>query len=234
MTSSRQLTVLGAALVAAVVLAPSLLATLVVGDYSSVGALRDGLPGAFAEHWRLGDGTVTQALGRSADYWATFHLVKAVAAALLLAVLVTALRRRRRRPPAATAGLVLLTALAVVLVIVNLQGAVAPVSSLLSMLPADAVATAADARGTDAFDALVHDFAVYHAAVALLAGGTAVVLAVMGVRAWRRRGRPMALVALSGALLLGVVALANITTTADPEPALVAFLDAAGQAGGVA
>lgn len=227
MTSSRQLTVLGAALVAAVVLAPSLLATLLVGDFSGVGALRDGLPSAFAEHWRLGDGTLGGALGRSADYWAAFHLVKAVAAALLLAVLVTKLRQRRRRPPAATAGLVLLTALAVVLVICNVQGAVAPVSSLLSMLPADAVAAAADARGTDAFDALVHDFAVYHAAVALLAGGTTVVLAVMAVRAWRRRRRPMAVVALSGALLLGVVALANVSTTMDPEPALVGFLDAA-------
>ncbi|AIY16378.1 tat (twin-arginine translocation) pathway signal sequence [Pimelobacter simplex] len=226
MTSSRQLTVLGAALVAAVLVAPSLLATLVVGDYSGVGALRDGLPAAFAEHWRLGDGAVSHALGRSADYWATFHLVKAVAAALLLAVLVTALRRGRRRPPVLTAGLLLLTALAVVLVIANLQGAVAPVSSLLSMLPADAVSAAADARGTDAFDGLVHDFAVYHAVVAVLAGGTTIVLAVMGVRAWRRRGRPMAVVAFSAALLLGVVALANVTTTADPEPALVAFLDA--------
>ncbi|WP_418060283.1 hypothetical protein [Pimelobacter simplex] len=226
MTSSRQLTVLGAVLVAAVAFAPSLLATLVVGDFSSVGALRDGLPGAFAEHWRLGDGTLGHALSRSADYWATFHVVKAVAAALLLAVVVSALRRGRRRPPVATAGLVLLAAAAVVLVIANVQGAIAPVSSLLSMLPADAVSAAADARGTTAFDGLVHDFAVYHAVVAVLAGATAVVLVVMGVRSWRRRGRPTAVVALSAAVLLGVVALANTTTTMDPEPALVGFLDA--------
>ncbi|GAA3661067.1 hypothetical protein GCM10022237_21180 [Nocardioides ginsengisoli] len=212
-TLNPRTAVLIAVLVAAVLLAPQLLASALVGPFASVGGLRDALPGAFAEHWRIGEGAVTRSLADAAHYWTAFHLVKAVAAALLVVVL---MRARLR----------ILAVLPLVVVLANLQGAVAPVSSLLSMLPADALRATADARGTTAFAALVHDFAIYHAAMVVLAAAATVAAVVAGVRAWRRDRRAVAVVLLAAAALAAVVTAANISTTADPEPALVAFLSA--------
>lgn len=207
MTSHRRLAVLVAALLAAVVLAPSVVARLLVPEYDGVGALRAGLPGAF-DH----DGT----LARSADWWAAFHGTKAVAAGLLLVALVAASRRSR----GVLRGAVLaLAGLALVVVLANLQGAFAPVSSLLSMLPGEAARAVLASEGTPGFAALVDDFAAYHRAMVGLAGVTALVLAVLAVRD-RRAGLGVA------AAVLLVVAVANATTVADPAPALRAFLAA--------
>ncbi|MCR1786450.1 hypothetical protein KVF89_28205 [Nocardioides carbamazepini] len=225
---TRTLTLTTAALVAAVVLAPELLASLLVGDYSGVGALRDALPGAFADHWRLGDGVVSGDLAAATDYWTTFHVVKAVAAAALLGALVVALGRVRRGP--GRVALLVLAALAAVVLIANVQGAVAPLSSLLSMVPPGAADLALASDGTPAFAGLVRDFAVYHVAMVALAAGAALVVARLGARAWRHGRRPAAGVAGVAVALLGVVALANMTTVADPEPALRGFLEVSGSA----
>ncbi|NHA00531.1 hypothetical protein G5V59_12205 [Nocardioides sp. W3-2-3] len=207
MTSNARLTAATAALIAAVLLAPSLVARLLVPGYDGVGALRDGLPGAFAA-----DGT----LDRSADWWAAFHGTKAALAALLLVVLVAALRRSRGVARGAVVGL---AGLALVVVLANLQGMVAPVSSLLSMLPGDAARTVLATDGTPGFAGLVDDFATYHLAMVVLAGIAALGLAVVAVRT--RRWVPA-----TAAVVLLVVTYANITTVADPGPALRAFLAA--------
>lgn len=207
MTSHRRLAAATAVLVVAVLLAPSLLARLLVPGYDGVGALREGLPGAFAH-----DGT----LDRSADWWAAFHGTKALLAALLLAVLVVAARRTRGLPRGAVVGL---AGLALVVVLANLQGLVAPVSSLLSMLPGDAARAVLASDGTPEFAALVDDFATYHLAMVVLAGLAALALGAVAVRS--RRWVPAV-----AALALVVVTYANITTVADPAPALRAFLAA--------
>lgn len=221
---SRTLTLTTAALVAAVVLAPELLATLLVGDYANVGALREALPNAFAEHWRAGEGPVTGDLADAVRYWATFHIVKALAAGALLGVLVVALGRVRRGP--GRVALLSLAVLAAVVLVANVQGAVAPLSSLLSMLSGGAADLALASSGTPAFAALVRDFALYHLAMVVLAGVSTLALAWLALRAGRGGRRAAAGAAAVAAVLLGVVALANITTVADPEPALVAFLRA--------
>lgn len=222
---NRTLTTTAAALLAAVLLAPALVASLAFGDIDGVGALRAGLPAAFADHWRAGDDAVTGELARAVSYWATFHAVKALLATLLLVVLTRLLKQVRRGP--ARAGLQVLAVLAAVVAVANVQGAVAPLSSLLSMLTPSAAGAALAADGTPAFSALVHDFAVYHAAAVLLVGGAAAVVAVLGRRAWLRGRRAASLMAATGVVLMGVVVLANISTAADPEPALRAFLGAA-------
>lgn len=221
---NRTLALTTAGLVAAVLLAPALLATL-VSDVSGVGALRESLPDAFAEHWHRGDGAVTGHLADAVDYWTAFHAVKALVAAALLGAVVLALGRVRRGP--ARVALLALAALAAVVVITNVQGAVAPLSSLLSMLSSGAADVALTSSGTPAFTALVRDFALYHLAMVVLAGGAAIVVAWLGVRARRQGRRAAAGVAVVAAVLLAVVALANLTTVADPEPALVEFLRAA-------
>jgi hypothetical protein len=226
---TRTLTLTTATLVAAVPLAPQLLASLLVGDYSGVGALRDALPGALADHWRLGDGAVTGELADAVDYWAAFHVVKAVAAAALLTALLVALGRVRRGP--GRVALLALAVVATVVLIANVQGAVAPLSSLLSMVPAGAADLALASDGTPAFAALVRDFAIYHLAMVALAAGAAVLVARLGARAWRHGRRPAAVTAAGAVALLGVVTLANITTVAEPEPALRGFLEAAASTG---
>ena len=213
-----------AGLLAAVLLAPALVASLVVGEIDGVGALRAGLADAFAVHWRTGDADVTGSLARAVGFWATFHAVKAVLATLLLVATTRAVRRVRRGP--ARAALQVVAVLAAVVAVANVQGAVAPLSSLLSMLSPAAASSALAADGTPAFTALVHDFAVYHLAAAVLVGGAALVVAMLGRRAWLRGRRGPALVAAAGVALLAVVVLANVSTAAAPEPALRAFLGA--------
>lgn len=222
---NRTLAAATTGLLLAVLLAPALVASLFFGEIDGVGALRSGLPDAFDTHWRTGDADLTGSLARAVGYWATFHAVKAVLATLLLVAVARALQRVRRGP--ARVALQVVAVLAAVVAVVNVQGAIAPLSSLLSMLSPAAASSALAADGTPAFGALVHDFAIYHLAAALLVGGSAVALALLGRRAWRR-GRPVAaVVAATGVVLLAVVVLANISTAADPEPALRAFLGAA-------
>jgi hypothetical protein len=130
----------------------------------------------------------------------------------------------------------------------NVQGAFAPLSSVLTFLPAEATpgvrqVTAQLAAGTpDAVTtALVNDFRAYHAVLV-----TCLVVAIVGVitatvALWVRRARmPKAdkrprRVLLAGALALpmllpalGLLLLANLSTVADTAPALALFFDGSG------
>jgi hypothetical protein len=258
------------ALGAAFVLAPRVLAASAPGGgYAGQPALITAVRTTFVEYWDPANRAYPPDLERLVDYWTRYHIAKAVIAALLLAVLVIlgcrlwgALLSAGRLTPVRGSALALSGALATVLavgcsvlVVANIQGAVAPFSSLLSMLPLGSHDQAllhtvgqvkqgltgypATGRTTPALQAMVSDFALYHAAVVALAAAVAVIATVMSVVSWRRRARTpsserrtrrvLELAGFSSALLalaVLVIALANLGTAMHPAPALLAFFNA--------
>ncbi len=153
---------------------------------------------------------------------------------------------------------VLVTMLALfslVTVMANVQGAAAPYASLLPLLTAGATGAQltgtldqirrqlaaspnADGHASPALEAMISDFARYHAAMAVIAAIVAAVLIGVSVVLWRRfasaepSGRRTRRVlgsfgALSAllSLVMIVIAAANATTAADPAPALLAFFE---------
>ena len=231
------------------------------------GDLTERVGSAFVAFWTAGTaGAPALAdFSRVSAYWQVFHVTKAVAAAALLALLVLLGVRlwqafaRSTRPGArwmlGTLGVLGAPFAPFVLVVLlaNVQGAVAPLSSVLTFLPTDgsdpavsqAVAQALDGlrSGTlsPALAALVDDFRTYHAVMAWAAIAasiaviaTSVVLLVARARLPRdqRSARrvlvAVALIIPSIAFALGVVALANISTVEDTVPALTAFFEGGG------
>ncbi|MFI0479405.1 hypothetical protein [Actinomadura sp. 9N215] len=256
------------ALAVAFVVAPRFLAG--VGPGSGFAGERDlveALRTSFTGYWSSGDRDLSPSLERVVDYWFRYHLAKAAIAALLLIVLVAlgirvwkafvradGLGTGKSVALASTGVLVTMLALfSLVAVMANLQGVVAPYSSLLPMLTAgatDAQLTGtldqirrqlADSPGTDghtapALQLMIDDFARYHVAMAVIAAIVAAVLSVLSAVLWRwfartepsgRRTRRVlgSFGVLSALLSLAgiVVAVANTTTAADPAPALLAF-----------
>ncbi|MEU9336426.1 hypothetical protein AB0D49_25120 [Streptomyces sp. NPDC048290] len=150
---------------------------------------------------------------------------------------------------------IVLALFSLAVVMANVQGAVAPFASLLPMLgvtAADgelgatldeirsrlAVHPGAGERAQPAIEVMISDFARYHIAMAVLASIVTVVLIGVSVLLWqrfagtdpsdRRTRRVWAgFAVLSGVLSLPVlvVAVANISTSADPAPALLAFFE---------
>ena len=260
------LAALAAALGAAFVFAPRLVAASTPGggfadQPSLVAYLRD----AFVGYWGTGSRGFAPPMQRVVDYWFRYHVAKAVIAALLLGVLVTLavllgraylradLGGRSRAALASAAAVAATFALCTIaLVAANIQGAVAPFSSLISMLPVAEpdgrfTATLDQVRyelahysstggGTSpALRGMVDDFALYHAALAVIGVVVAVVLLGLSVWAGRRFARAAgdrrarrAFAVLAGASIVSVLAVAvvtaaNLTTVAAPAPALLAF-----------
>ncbi|WP_199856685.1 hypothetical protein [Nocardia suismassiliense] len=267
--SGRSVAVLGTlavGLVAAFVAAPGKLAangsSESFGDESS---LRAALRVAFVEYWSSGDRDFPPALSDVVDYWFRYHVVKALIAAVLLIVLVALavllwrafLRGTRNSPALASAGgLVTLLALAsLVLVMANIQGAVAPFSALLPMLTTGAPdglladtldqirlqladSLSAGGRTSPALDVMISDFARYHVAMAVIAAVAALVLIAMSIASWTafarttlsdRRSRRVwgSFGALFTVVTLAllVIAAVNTSTAADSAPALLAFFE---------
>jgi hypothetical protein len=268
--------VLAAALSAAFVLAPGALAAIWPGGgYAGQGALIAGARTGFTEYWNSGRPDYPPELERLVGYWFRYHVAKAMIAALLLTVLIMLcarlwgpLLRAGRLAPGRVAALVssgtlaaMLALVAVVLTVVNIQGAAEPFASLLSLLPLGThdpqFATAigqvkhhlagypnAGGGTPPALHAMISDFALYHAAVVVLAAIVAVIATGMSVVSWRRRARTgsserrirrtLGLAGVASALLalaVLVVAAANLGTAMNPAPALLAFFD--GGAGGM-
>lgn len=226
---------------------------------STIAGLPDVAAHGFDRWVSAGSAEPGAALSSTVEFWRLFHGVKAVLAIGLLALLVVLSSRvlaahrtadsfGRRRALVAGAGVAALTGLAIVLVIANIQGMVAPLSSVLSFLPAgdptsgmsavhdDVVAGTTTAVGA----ALIDDFRLYHLAIVVCAVPIVVGLIVAGLRigagwqrlpAARRRRTDLLLselpVAVMAMLLIVVVA-ANISTVLDTAPALAAFLGGAG------
>ncbi|HKN98466.1 MAG TPA: hypothetical protein VJX10_15205 [Pseudonocardiaceae bacterium] len=259
----RALAVLAAlvvALGAAFVLAPLTLAAIRPGGgFADQRAIIDALRGAFVQYWESGSRVFPGSLENVVDYWSGYHVAKALIAALLLVVLVAlgvrlwkALLRGGGHRAVLLPAWVLVVMLAlssVVLVTVNVRGAIVPFSSLVSMLPLGR----SNGQLTDVVDqvrqelagsvgghnpalaVLVGDFARYHAVLAVLAVIVALVLTGVSVLSWRRfvragsadrrvLGSSGVLFALA-ALVVIVVAAANAGTAADPAPALLAFFN---------
>lgn len=259
------LTALVAALGIAFVYAPRFVAAAAPGggfsdQRSLIGALRD----AFVGYWGSADRSFAPPMQRIIDYWVVYHVAKAVTAALGLAVLImlavvlgrmylrTGLGVRSSAVVASAWSVTAMLALfSAAVVAANIQGAVAPFSSLLSMLPAaqpderftatlDQVRqglvqySSADGRTSPALKRMVDDFALYHAVMVVVAVIMALALIALSVRAWKRfcraRGdqrarRAYAAVGaglLVAALAVIVIGAANATTVAAPAPALLA------------
>jgi hypothetical protein len=252
-----------------VVAPPRLAASGAAGDLADHGELVAAFRTAVVGYWRSGDRQYPPALQRVVDYWFRFHLFKGGIAALLLIVLGvlsvllwrTYLRARALRT-GSRAALVsagtaspMLALFALAVVMANIQGAMAPFSSLLPLLmegPSDGglAGTLAQARQQlagshrtsgytpPALDAMVSDFAWYHAVVAVMAAVVVVALLVLSVMFWRsfarvgsadRRARRV--LAWSGAgsalssLIVVVLLIANTGVAMDPAPALLGLFN---------
>lgn len=250
--------VVSGVLVIALATAPAAVAGWGTGTSLSV----TGLPSAVAEgftQWMQSGRMTGTTLAVSTSFWMVFHLVKAlVAAALLVTVIPVGIRiwgayartdSRGRRILLWLAGVVGAPAvpLLVLMVMANVQGVVAPLSSVLNFLPLDTPAVTdvrtalAAGQTTPALSTLTNDFRLYHAAlvvcavIAVLAVvGATVVLWVRRARTPREQRRLRRVLAAGGMivpmflLILGVVLLANASTVADTTPALVAFFEGSG------
>jgi hypothetical protein len=218
---------------------------------------------AFTAYWQSGRRSYPSALADLVAYWRRYHLVKAgFAVALTIALCWLAhilwrslLRAGRLRPATTTAAVVsgsTVTALAfgsVLVVMATIQGALAPFSSLVSLLPVghgdpaltgavgqiqhDLAKHQAVPRTPATLDAIIDDFQRYHVVLAAQAAILAVVLIGLSVLMWRRsaaagRAVPRAkallrLLATAFALLtviVLVVGAANVSTALNPDPAL--------------
>lgn len=223
------------------------------------------LSSAFVAFWQSGSPAIGGDLAHVAAYWQAFHITKAVAAAALLGILVLLGVRiwqafaRAERPGMrwllGTAGVLgaPLAPFVLVVLLANVQGAVAPLSSVLTFLPVDgsdpAVAQAVAQIGDGlrsgalppALTALVDDFRTYHAVLAACALAAAVAIVVTSVvllvlrarlpreqRSARRVLTTIACLIPAVALCLAVIALANYSTVEDTLPALAEFFSGSG------
>ncbi|MBF6231741.1 hypothetical protein IU436_17050 [Nocardia farcinica] len=246
---------LGALSVVAFVLAPAAVAARTAGGgFGDEAAVRAAFRAAFTGYWNSGSRDLPPDTAHLVEFWSHYHLVKALAAVAALiafaamAVLVwqALARTGRHRAALRTAGVLAtaLAAVAAVLTLANVQGALAPLASLLPMLvdePADQAlagtlaqvrsALADAATAPPALAVMVEDFARYHRVLAVLAGGVAVALIGASIESGRRfaagRHRPVtgtvAVSATAAALVATVVAVANTTNAADPAAGLAAL-----------
>jgi hypothetical protein len=252
-----------------VVAPPRLAATGPATDLADERHLVAAFRTAIVGYWRSGDGDYPPDLQRVVDYWFRFHLIKGGIAALLLIVLgvLTVLLWRAflradglgfgRRAALVSAGSAapMLALGALVVVMANVQGAMAPFASLFPLLiggtpDARLAGPLAQARQQlagshrtsgytpPALDVMVSDFARYHVAMVVISACVVVALLSLSAMSWRgfaragsadRRSRRVWLwFAVSSALwslIVAVVLVANAGTAMDPAPALLALLN---------
>ncbi len=202
---------------------------------------------SLVEFWTAGAGSPPPALQGAADHWATYHALKAATAALLTVVLITLTRRIRRAPRSTRRPLRIARAaaatsvsgcalMALLLVMANIQGAIAPLSSVLSLLSpeqrtGDLAATTAQihrqlsspgSARTPALNTIVDDFARYHAALAAMAAIAAAGLALAARKSWPR-SRPAGIATAVVAGLMLLLCVANVSNALAPEHGLLAF-----------
>lgn len=236
------------------------LTTALTGGYQDVTLLSESVTSNFVRFWHSSDASLNAGLAEAVGYWARFHLIKAVLALVLLVLLVplgnrlwsvyASAGRLTHRLAAGAAGVVhaACTLLVLLILAANIQGALAPLSSALGLMPlggGDRALTKvagqvqADlAAGVDspALATLQADFVRYHAVMAGLSALVTVLLIGWAVHLLRkrsrlarteRRPRRVLLGGAAGALLLvgffGLVTLANGSTAANPGPALAGF-----------
>ncbi len=256
---------LSVALSAAFLFAPPPLAAIWPdGGYAGERGVADAAASAFGGYWASGDAALTPDLERLVDYWVRFHIFKA-AFALVLTIVLASLsvrlwraflaagdRSRGRRVALGagggfTAGL---GVFAVMLVMANVQCALAPLSSLATFLDVGPAGSTGAVRsqlhatvGTGAAAApplqrLIDDFGYYHAVMAVLGAAVAAGFVAVSARLWHRfaragRADPRArrvfavsgVLAVLAAVAFGLLAFGNVGVAEDPAPALLAFFE---------
>lgn len=228
---------LAAALVVAFVVVPFPLAASEGVGFGDEAGLRAAAGAAVRAYWAADTRDLSADLSVLTAFWARFHAAKAVLAAIALPVVtVLAVGCWRAAPhgrwssAGATLGGVVSAGLAVLsllAVMANVQGAVAPLASLLPMVPDDLRGRFGDAlrAGTQepaGLPVLIGDFSRYHAAMAVAA--VVVAAGLVAAAVWWRRSRIAIFVAVLAAGAI-VIAVANTMTALDPVPALQAFFD---------
>lgn len=235
------------------------------GGYSTRAALVRSLSSGFVLFWDGGIGVVSPNLIVPVDFWMRFHVVKAILAAALVVVLARLGSRTWTAYTSATtaarkvaagmlaAATAVLGMVALLILVANLQGAIAPLSSALGLLPMGTpdpalAGTVSQVRhdlatgvGSPALAVLVHDFSAYHVAMAGIGALTTAGLLATAVFLWRRRRRltagrqpgrqllaSVAVAAVAFAAFFAVVTAANLSTSAHPAPALLGFFEGGG------
>ncbi len=164
--------------------------------------------------WVVGGGERPAPFGEFVDGWRDYHVLKAALAAAAGVALWRVARDASRRwvvGARAYGQVVILVAagglglLAALVVIANLQGALAPLASAVSLLPRSngdasyaamlarlsaAVSGGGEARATRVAGAVLTDFAFFHLVLAILAALLAAALLVAARQLWRRRRGP--------------------------------------------
>lgn len=239
-------TVAAAVLTVAVFVLPLPLAETASGGQDlGVAAMTERVGSGLTAWVRSGAANPGPDLAATIGLWSVFHAIKAALAAAALVVLALVLRARltHSRPGHSWPATALATATATVLLLVlvaNIQGFLAPLSSATTLLPArplPGLAAVVDGLTTGApplvATALIRDFQRFHS---VLAACLAVVLISLAVTGWavirsadarrpaaRRKRVPLFVVTVA-AVICGVLLAANVSTALDPVPALSAFL----------
>lgn len=222
----------------------------------TTGVLAETLGAAFSQWWSGAAAPLTTDMRAVVSFWGMFHVTKAVVAlALLIGLLLTGHQvwraYARVNAPAARAAIALvgiagapIAAFVLLIVMANIQGALAPLSSVMGLLPMDgSVPEVAQVReqfaaGTisPVLETLIGDFRVYHLALVVIAAVAAVIVVTADVVLWTRWSRmprqdvrlrrvtaTIAAVLPTFAVLLLFIMVVNLSTVADTAPALAAF-----------
>ncbi|MXS74482.1 hypothetical protein FDM98_07385 [Microbacterium sp. TL13] len=244
----------------ATMILPSLVAEWSSAGRVAVAGLVETVSVGFERWMSSGAAAPAAPLSDAVTFWAVFHFTKAALAIALLYALVgvgrqvweRAVRAGTLLPRAAwiAAGVLgaSLPVLVLLIVVANVQGAVAPLSSVMSFLPIGTSPEVVTVRAELAAgvygpvtSALVADFRTYHAALVVCLsvvivglGASVAWMLVRRARAPRDRrlvrrslaSAAVALTLLAGAL--GLILLANLSTVLDTAPALAGFFDSGG------
>lgn len=226
---------------------------IIGGPTRSSSDLRRAAGREVARWWRSGSGAMPPSTRHLVDAWRDYHAVKG-ATALIAGVAFGVLAHRALRSSPVTssarhmlrlvsgAASTVACAAAVVLVMANIQGAVAPLASLVSLVPtsggggfgpvADEIraelerSSSSKAARTATLDSFVADFGRYHLVLAVVACVLAAALATATIRAIRRR-TALAAIGWAGSFAVTMLVLAaNVSTAIDPTPAFAAFFRA--------
>lgn len=222
----------------------------------TTGVLAETLGAAFSQWWSEAAAPLPTDMRAVVSFWGMFHVTKAVVAlALLIGLLLTGHQvwraYARVNAPAARAAIALvgiagapIAAFVLLIVMANIQGALAPLSSVMGLLPMDgSVPEVAQVReqfaaGTisPVLETLIGDFRAYHLALVVIAAAAAVIVVAADMVLWIRWSRmprqdvrlrrvtaTIAAVLPTFAVLLLFIMVVNLSTVADTAPALAAF-----------
>lgn len=243
----------------AIAFLPGTLARVSAGATAlTTGNLAVTLGDAFSQWWSTGEAALTSEMQQVVQFWQVFHIVKATVAAGLLAVVLLAGAqllqaysgsvRRGRRAMIVVVGILGAAWVPVILVILlaNIQGAIAPLSSVMGLVPMGTPSEAvlqvreqfANGTTTPVLTVLVDDFRSYHAAmVACSAIAAMVVIVAIAVAGYRRSRLPREVAGLRRVLAALITALSlfglflvlivilNMSTVDETAPALAAFFN---------